>query len=30
MFERISLQQMVQNALPSMQDRQLSSQIDLF
>lgn len=30
MFERISLHQMVQNALPGLEDRQLSSQIDLF
>jgi hypothetical protein len=30
MFESISLHQMVQNALPCLDDRQLSSQIDLF
>lgn len=30
MFERISLHQMVQNALPGLEDRQLSSQFDLF
>lgn len=30
MFERISLSQMVQNALPNLENRQLSSQIELF
>lgn len=30
MFERISLSQMVQNVLPILEDRQLSSRIDLF
>jgi ABC-type arginine transport system permease subunit len=30
MFERVSLQQMVKNALPDLENRLLSAQLDLF
>jgi hypothetical protein len=30
MFEKVSLRQMVHNALPSLDERQLSPQMDLF
>lgn len=30
MFERVSLQQMINNALPDLENRPISSQLDLF